>query len=571
MSSITDKPIIGLSEDLLKVQKYSEALSSFIAQSDTPITIGLQGEWGTGKTSLMSLLLEDFNTKDIASSWVNTWEYSMFKGSHETTPGVLRGMLEKLKESCEQRGQWTLKDETKDKFGKAAKFIGSLANQMVANKTGLDIKDAASSVSAKEENLIEIAKIKAMISDLIAELIKDSKNPFKKVVFFVDDLDRIPPSDAVEILEALKNIFDIPNCVFVLAIDYDVVVKGLESKFGKKTEENEREFRSFFDKIIQVPFSMPTGTYDIENFLVEKLKSLGINVKDEDKELYTKAVRYSIGFNPRSLKRYLNSFSLINHLRDLDSEELDGQYDEFMLFAILGIQISYPKIFRLMIQKPNFIEWDKGFGNKYGIEWDELQKNLEKFGESELIDEEWEQVVWGACQKDPYLKAKAFSLLEFLNLLRDKYQGSLENELEQALAFAAITNVDDSNETKVKLDGKRDTTRYKFNGLDNLTKGKLALEIIRKYVEDHPGIGFNELSMVFNKETCGTKDVIMEFTAASKRKNSKGKLDIRHAVKSKNDKIRLSDCDIAVSTQWGKDNIGNIISIAKKEGMKIAQ
>ena len=50
-------------------------------------------------------------------------------------------------------------------------------------------------------------------------------------------------------------------------IDYDIVVKGLESKFGPKTDENEREFRSFFDKIIQVPFSMPTGTYDIENFL----------------------------------------------------------------------------------------------------------------------------------------------------------------------------------------------------------------------------------------------------------------------------------------------------------------
>ncbi|WP_127142113.1 KAP family P-loop NTPase fold protein [Flagellimonas marinaquae] len=464
MSSITDKPIIGLSEDLLKVQKYSEALSSFIAQSDTPITIGLQGEWGTGKTSLMSLLLEDFNKKDIASSWVNTWEYSMFKGSHETTPGVLRGMLEKLKDSCTERGVSTLKDDTKEKFGKAAKFLGNLANQVVVNKTGLDFKDAAASVSAKEENMVEIAKIKALITELIGELI-EGDNPIKKVVFFVDDLDRIPPSDAVEILEALKNIFDIPNCVFVLAIDYDVVVKGLESKFGKKTEENEREFRSFFDKIIQVPFSMPTGTYDIENFLVEKLKSLGINVKDEDKELYTKAVRYSIGFNPRSLKRYLNSFSLINHLRDLDSEELDGQYDEFMLFAILGIQISYPKIFRLVTQKPNFLAWDKGFANKYGIEWDELQKNLEKFGESELIDEEWEQVVWGACQKDPYLKAKAFSLLEFLNLLRDKYQGSLEDELEQALTFAAITNVDDDLNTKqtvLKIGNKTI-----FNGIEN--------------------------------------------------------------------------------------------------------
>jgi hypothetical protein len=468
MSSITDKPIIGLSEDLLKVQKYSEALSNFISKSDTPITIGLQGEWGTGKTSLMSLLLEDFNNKDIASSWVNTWEYSMFKGAHETTPGVLRGMLEKLKESCEHRGLWTLQDETKDKFGKAAKFLGSLANQVVANKTGLDIKDAASSVSAKEENLAEIAQIKAMISNLIEELLQDSKNPFKKVVFFVDDLDRIQPSDAVEVLEALKNIFDIPNCVFILAIDYDVVVKGLESKFGKKTDENEREFRSFFDKIIQVPFSMPIGTYDIENFLVEKLTSLGISVKDDEKELYTKAVRFSIGFNPRSLKRYLNSFSLINHVRDVESESSENQYDEFMLFSILGIQISYPKIFRLITQKPNFVTWDKGFASKFGIEWDELQEKLKSFGESKLIDEEWEQVVWGACQKDPYLKSKSFTLLEFLNLLRDKYKDDLEDELDNALTFASITNVDDDIDVKQAVQKVGNKTI--FSGIESKLK-----------------------------------------------------------------------------------------------------
>ena len=55
MSSITDKPITTLNQDLLKVEKYSQALSNFITRSATPITIGLQGEWGTGKTSLMSL------------------------------------------------------------------------------------------------------------------------------------------------------------------------------------------------------------------------------------------------------------------------------------------------------------------------------------------------------------------------------------------------------------------------------------------------------------------------------------------------------------------------------------
>ena len=458
MSSITDKPISLKSEDLLNVEKYSTALSNFIIKSDTPITVGLQGEWGTGKTSLMSLLLEDFNSQNIACSWVNTWEYSMFRGANETTPGVLRGMLEKLKISCGKN--WTLKDEGEEKFKKAARFLGGLANQIIANQTGINLKEANDGATKTQRVAAEIAEIKGLISELIQALISDSGNSYKKVVFFVDDLDRIPPGDAVEVLEALKNIFDIPNCVFILAIDYDVVVKGLESKFGPKTEENEREFRSFFDKIIQVPFSMPTGTYDIENFLVEKLKNLGITINEEEKELYTKAVKFSIGYNPRSLKRYLNSFSLINHLKETDDDSEHQTSDDFMLFAILGIQISYPKIFRLLTQKPNFLKWDKGFGNKFGVEWDEIQEKIKKFGESELIDEEWEQVAWGACQSDSYLKARAFSVLELLNLIRDKFKDNLEEELENAMKFASITSVDDDIETKQAVQKVGNKTIY---------------------------------------------------------------------------------------------------------------
>lgn len=465
MSSITDKPIVKKNDDLLKVEKYSQALSNFITSSDTPITIGLQGEWGTGKTSLMSLLLEDFNNKNIACSWVNTWEYSMFKQAHETTPGVLRGMLEKLKESCVERKVWTLKDDSNETFKKLTSFVGNIMNQVVANQTGVNIKEAAESGKDLKNSTAEIAEIKSMISELINELVLDTQNSIKKVVFFVDDLDRIPPKDAVEILEALKNIFDIPNCVFVLAIDYDVVVKGLESKFGPKTEENEREFRSFFDKIIQVPFSMPTGTYDIENFLVEKLNDIGIKISEIEKDLYTKAVKHSIGFNPRSLKRYINSYSLINHLKEIELNDDDSNGDDFMLFALLGIQISYPKIFRLLTQKPNFTEWNKAFANRFGIEWEVTQEKIKKFGESELLDEEWEQVAWGACQNESYLKARAFSVLELLNLLRTKYGDNLEQELERAMEFAAITSVDDDVESKQAVLKVGNKTIY--NGIEN--------------------------------------------------------------------------------------------------------
>ena len=58
-----------------------------------------------------------------------------------------------------------------------------------------------------------------------------NENPSKiGFTFYIDDLDRIDPPVAVEILELLKNIFDLNKCVFILAIDYDVVIKGLKSR-----------------------------------------------------------------------------------------------------------------------------------------------------------------------------------------------------------------------------------------------------------------------------------------------------------------------------------------------------
>ena len=335
----------------------------------------------------MSMLYEDFNQKSIACSWVNTWEYSMFKGPNETTPSVLKGMLEKLEDTCRRRNLWIDKDEKNKRFKKPIQILGNLANQLVANQLGVDIKNAISDSNEINKG-VEISEIKSTIAALIDELIQDPNIPLNRVVFFIDDLDRIPPIEAVEILEALKNIFDISHCIFILAIDYEVVVKGLESKFGVKTEENEREFRSFFDKIIQVPFSMPVGTYDIENFLIEKFNSLGIEIKSEEKEHYTKAVRLSIGSNPRSLKRYLNSYSLINHLKAIEQEENQLLGDDFMLFVLLGIQISYPKIFRTLTLKNNFTTWDKSFGSKLGLNPDEIQAEISIFGESELLDEE---------------------------------------------------------------------------------------------------------------------------------------------------------------------------------------
>lgn len=465
ISSVKDSPIQNLKEDSLQISKYAVSLSKFIEISDTPITIGLQGEWGTGKTSLMSLIKELLNESSIASSWVNTWEFSLFSNPETITPAILSGMLNNLKEECKNRNIWTLNDESKDKFNKAMNFFGSIANQVIDKTTGVNISDATAGLN-QNFGKSQVAEMKSSITTLLDDLVNDEKNPVKKIVFFVDDLDRIQPKDAVEVLEALKNIFDIPHCVFILAIDYDVVVKGLESKFGKKTKENEREFRSFFDKIIQVPFTMPTGAYNIKEFLKQKLKELEIIISENNIEHLYKIVSLTVGNNPRSLKRYLNSFSLIAILIDSD-EENDKNYDEIdfiLLFAVLGLQISYQDIFRLLLIDHNYVKWEKLFAAKIDLDLEKTEKDISKIGDSEYTNETWEKIIWGVCQSDNFLKNQTFKILELFNILREIVPNQLNDKLDKALDFASITNVDDN--IAIKPVTTKGQVTY-FGGFDN--------------------------------------------------------------------------------------------------------
>ena len=88
----------------------------------------------------------------------------MFRGANETTPAVLRGMLEKLKESCAEKGTWTDGDDRSQKVQRIGRFIGNLANQVVRNQTGLDVKEAAEGGGDSGQISTEISFIKKQIN-----------------------------------------------------------------------------------------------------------------------------------------------------------------------------------------------------------------------------------------------------------------------------------------------------------------------------------------------------------------------------------------------------------------------
>lgn len=82
-------------------------------------------------------------------------------------------------------------------------------------------------------------------------------------------------------LEVLKLFLDCDRCVFVLAVDYEVVTLGIKQKFGN--DVSKEKGRSFFDKIIQLPFKVPVANYDIHKYVRDMMQqiseyTIGVNV-----------------------------------------------------------------------------------------------------------------------------------------------------------------------------------------------------------------------------------------------------------------------------------------------------
>jgi len=116
-SSIIDVPRKHTQEDLFGIQVYQDALIEYVELTDTPITIALQGEWGSGKTSLMNLLKYNLCDRDGAPYfpvWINTWQYSLMKTPGQTIISILEGIINQIGDLNPSKQKWA---ESKKKIG----------------------------------------------------------------------------------------------------------------------------------------------------------------------------------------------------------------------------------------------------------------------------------------------------------------------------------------------------------------------------------------------------------------------------------------------------------------------
>lgn len=486
-SNIIDKPRKAGDPDLLGVDDYMRALIKFIETCNMPTTIAVQGEWGSGKTSMLNQikyeLCETGLNKQLDDKlpyygiWINTWQYSIMKTREETLMAIIGGLTNEItkiiKRKHETQSQAVL-NKVSSLFGKIAKAGAKAA----VSQIGLE-GDLIDSVIGNGEDSVDLLNFKNSLQEAIntcLELDKKQGNNNRGFIFFIDDLDRIDPPVAVEILELIKNIFEVDHCIFVLAIDYEVVVKGLVPKFGALTEKNEREFRSFFDKIIQLPFSMPVAMYDVNNFLIESLETIGyIDEKFIENESMidrlTDFAMLSVGTNPRSLKRLINTISLLNIISGQKNETQKVVYELVVNFGLVCIQIAYPKIYQVLIDEPDYKSWTDKTAKKMRLN-EISESQLIALKETTEFDEEWEMVLFRICQNDPFLSSRAFQISLLLNYLSEIVPNNIDfgDEISRILGASSVTSI--SLDSIPKQTKKGEKIRFEgWQGFEQMIKG----------------------------------------------------------------------------------------------------
>jgi hypothetical protein len=321
---LTDEPL-GSAEndrDHLSMGKYAKGLAQFAANCETPMTIGIQGEWGSGKTSLMKLVLEELNTAKLTTHWFDTWKYGALDSSENLGLRLMTELTSKIADGAINTSTWKIGASILSAVGKSV--LAATTSKVTAGI--MDGQTLVSGLAQVGTDNITVPDMREKFSELVQNVTAgEGKKNASRLVVFIDDLDRIRPARAVALLEVLKNFMDVKNTVFIVACDYSVVQEGVKETMGIT---DKAKVEAFFHKIFQLPFEMPCNTYSVEPALRDwilrqadlSLATKGKASKDPRWEklsrILSPVVRSSIGTNPRALKRFLNTIELASAIHE---------------------------------------------------------------------------------------------------------------------------------------------------------------------------------------------------------------------------------------------------------------
>lgn len=265
-------------QDLLGYQVHADLLRKIILNDAMlPISIGVFGNWGSGKSSLMLLLQQSLHEWEeshqnehsiILQVYFNSWQFESYDSTKLT---MIESIFEALDKDINTRKDvFERADDllSRINFLKVGVFILKKAYDNLTPdwmKKWLPKKDDIDKITGKDKynNLLEdvtkgnTSKFIATFRELFEDLVNDMG--YKAVIVYVDDLDRCDPKRIIGCLEAVKLFVNVKKTAFVIGADERIIEYAISQHYPiqMKKEDISSPFSDYLEKLIQLPYKLP--------------------------------------------------------------------------------------------------------------------------------------------------------------------------------------------------------------------------------------------------------------------------------------------------------------------------
>lgn len=352
-------PDDGARREDFGISGYIEGVSRFIETCATPMTIALQGNRGSGRSSVMGMLFEQMRAGRAGGLyWVNARQLTK-GGPNEALSAVAGKAL---------LGPLCAADSASNKAGSFLTGLAGLATGIIAGDTAIG-KEIAGGVLSKNPASAQTDPA-LLFSRQIEEKARGQNG---KIIFFIDGLDQLEPAKAVELLEAMRDYLECKKCVFVIAANYREILRGAQERLG------ESRAKRFFDDTFKMTFRVPASSINLKGYARGKLEEMGLSARDDaELELYAALIAHSVGKNIEAMDRLFVSFHL---LKDMAGGDVCADARKRLaLFALLCMQARFRDAYDYAMQQkenvtPAFLAVLCG---RSAQPWDGAQTNEER-------------------------------------------------------------------------------------------------------------------------------------------------------------------------------------------------
>ncbi len=327
-----DSEKIITKEDLIYSSSFYERLKKMIMEEvESPFSISLEGEWGSGKTFFLKLLMNELSKEGYTCIWFNPWEYEKDKDVFLAFLQKLSQELDRFKNVVRQLGIFSLSLFTNglDIFGKI------ISNGNISYKSVKEIVkniDEATAKSFEEYEDIQSRIKKDFVS--ITNDIFERKN--KPVIIFFDDLDRCLPENTLDLIESLKNYFNVKDAkaIFIFGQNPKITRDFIKQKYKHISDQFVNDYyKKVFDFCITLP---QLKSDNVKLYIEQKLKNDEFGEKLNVEELESLLIKRSFDFKNKSL-RVIDKiiFSILFFSDFLDNFDMD-----FLIFWYFSKELN---------------------------------------------------------------------------------------------------------------------------------------------------------------------------------------------------------------------------------------